>query len=103
MPPLSLAGHSLPWSWRLLPVLVPLAIFVGTGLRGLDFGQPWDERHFQIDPMTTVIRTGRPLPGYYGYPSFDYWISAAAVIPDAIVEARRGSGAWRSPGGRSSG
>lgn len=93
MSPLSLAGRSLPRSWRLLPVLLPLAIFVGTGLRGLDFGQHWDERHYQIDPMATVIRTGRPLPGYYGYPSLDYWISAGALIPDAIVEAARGPGA----------
>jgi 4-amino-4-deoxy-L-arabinose transferase-like glycosyltransferase len=77
---------------RYLPVLLPLVILIGTGLRGLDFGQHWDERHYQIGPMETMIRTGQPLPGYYGYPSLDYWISAAAVIPDAIVELARGRG-----------
>jgi len=79
--------------WRLLPVLLPLGILIGTGLRGLDFGQHWDERHYQIGPMETMIRTGRPLPGYYGYPSLDYWIATTAVIPDAIVEVGRGPGA----------
>ncbi len=78
---------------RALPVLLPLAVLIGTGLRGLDFGQHWDERHYQIGPVETMIRTGRPLPGYYGYPSFDYWISTAAVAPDAIVELARGPGA----------
>lgn len=84
---------SLAWLRRLLPVLLPLAVLIGTGLRGLDFGQHWDERHYQIEPVETVIRTGRPLPGYYGYPSLDYWISIAVVIPDALVELTRGPGA----------
>jgi 4-amino-4-deoxy-L-arabinose transferase-like glycosyltransferase len=81
-----------PWL-RLLPVLLPLAIFVGTGIRGLDFGQHWDERHYQIAPVQAMIRSGQPLPGYYGYPALDYWISASAVIPDAVVEMARGPGA----------
>ena len=62
---------------RLLPVLLPLAIFIGTGIRGLVFGQHWDERHYQIAPVQTMIRSGQPLPGYYGYPALDYWISAS--------------------------
>ena len=82
-----------PLPRRILPVLLPLAILIATGLRGLDFGQHWDERHYQIGPMETMIRIGQPLQGYYGYPSFDYWISIAAVIPDAIVELTRGPGA----------
>jgi 4-amino-4-deoxy-L-arabinose transferase-like glycosyltransferase len=73
-------------------VLLPLAILIGTGARGLDFGQHWDERHYQIEPMEAMIRTGQPLPGYYGYPSLDYWIAMAAVIPDAIAELGRGPG-----------
>jgi 4-amino-4-deoxy-L-arabinose transferase-like glycosyltransferase len=76
-----------------MPVLLPLVILMGTGLRGLELGQHWDERNYQIGPMETMIRSGQPLPGYYGYPSFDYWISIAAAIPDAVVELTRGPGA----------
>jgi 4-amino-4-deoxy-L-arabinose transferase-like glycosyltransferase len=83
----------LPRVRRWLPVLLPLVILIGTGVRGLEFGQHWDERHYQLDPMETMIATGWPLPGYYGYPSFDYWISTAAILPDAIVEMARGPGA----------
>jgi hypothetical protein len=74
-------------------VLLPLVMLIGTGLRGLDFGQHWDERHYQVGPMETMLRTRQPLPGYYGYPSLDYWIATAAVLPDALAELTRGPGA----------
>src|SRR5262249_49907102 len=69
-------------SLGLIPALVPLAILLVTGFRGLDFGHHWDEKGFQIAPVKTMLTHGQLLPGFYGYPSFDYWISAAALLPD---------------------
>ena len=37
-----------------VPVLLPLIILVGTGLRGLDFGLHWDERPWQIGPVKHI-------------------------------------------------
>src|SRR3954466_9271188 len=62
--------------------LVPLTILVWTGLRGLDFGVHWDEQYYQIRPVKAMLESGSPLPRYYGYPSFNYWINTAALLPD---------------------
>ena len=67
---------------RYLPVVLPLAILLITGFRGLDFGVHWDERHYQIAPVKTMLSTGILLPGYYGYPSFNYWVGLAALLPE---------------------
>jgi hypothetical protein len=75
---------------RVLPVLGPLVLLIGTGLYGLDFGLHWDERYYQIGPVRTMVITERPLPEYYGYPSFNYWISAVALLPDLASALLRG-------------
>ena len=49
---------------------------------GLDFGTHWDERGFQIAPVKRIVASGLPLPGHYGYPSFNYWVSTAALLPE---------------------
>lgn len=67
------------------PVLLPLAVLIGTGLWGLDFGLHWDERVWQIGPVKTMIRTGILLPGYYTYPSFDYWLIGCLTLPDMLI------------------
>jgi 4-amino-4-deoxy-L-arabinose transferase-like glycosyltransferase len=67
---------------RLAAVLLPLSIFFVTGLMGLDFGTHWDERGFQIAPVKRIVASGLPLPGHYGYPSFNYWVSTAALLPE---------------------
>ena len=67
-----------------LPLLLPLTILIATGLRGLDFGLHWDERPWQIGPVKHMIESRTLLPGYYNYPSFDYWVNLAALSPDAL-------------------
>ena len=69
---------------RVGPVLLPLVVLIGTGLRGLDFGVHWDEKGYQIAPVETMVKTGILLPQYYGYPSFDYWVNLAGLIPDML-------------------
>jgi 4-amino-4-deoxy-L-arabinose transferase-like glycosyltransferase len=67
---------------RFAPVLLPLIILIGTGLRGLDFGLHWDERPWQIGPVKTMVESHTLLPGYYNYPSFDYWLNLLVLAPD---------------------
>ncbi|MBU6433096.1 MAG: hypothetical protein KJS98_07255, partial [Nitrospirae bacterium] len=75
-------GSSLRFSLlRVAPVLLPLAIIVVTGIQGLDFGNHWDEKGYQLAPLKTMLSLRAPLPGHYGYPSFDYWVSSAALLP----------------------
>src|SRR5437870_1465402 len=80
-------GDSLatPKILRLIPVLIPLSILVLTGLRGLDFGNHWDEKGWQIGPVKTMLALRAPFPGHYGYPSFNYWIITAALLPDIVT------------------
>jgi 4-amino-4-deoxy-L-arabinose transferase-like glycosyltransferase len=66
-------------------VLLPLVLLIGTGLRGLDFGLHWDERPWQIGPVKQMVRSGTLLPGYYTYPSFDYWLNLLVLAPDAAA------------------
>ena len=66
-------------------VLLPLVLLIGTGLRGLDFGLHWDERPWQIGPVKQMVRSGTLLPGYYTYPSFDYWLNLLVLAPDAVA------------------
>lgn len=76
---------------RCLPVLLPILILVGTGLHGIDFGLHWDERPWQIGPVKHMIAARTPLPGYYNYPSFDYWLNLLILSPAALSSANGGS------------
>jgi 4-amino-4-deoxy-L-arabinose transferase-like glycosyltransferase len=67
------------------PVLLPLLVLIGSDLRGLDFGIHWDEKCCQIAPVQTMVNTGILLPNYYNYPSFDYWVNLAGLIPDIVA------------------
>ena len=69
----------------MIPVLLPLFILIGSGLRGLDFGYHWDERTWQIGPVKTMVKNEILLPGHYYYPSFNYWVSSAGLIPDILT------------------
>ena len=83
----NLAQPRSPLGVRLLqraPVLLPLIVLVGTGLHGLDFGLHWDERPWQIGPVKHMVQAHTFLPGYYNYPSFDYWLNLLILAPDAV-------------------
>lgn len=75
--------------WSLLPVLLPLVLLAGAAWRGVDFGRHWDE-HVQIEALTNSMQSGRPLPGWYNYPSMCFWIGWAALSPELVH-------AWRTP------
>lgn len=82
---LSAAARTRP-RWA-SPVLVPLLILVGTGLVGLDFGPHWDEDNAWLKPLQRSFEVGAPLPGKYNYPTFGYWLTLLAAVPE-IVSAK---------------
>lgn len=70
--------------WLLL-VFVPLAVFVGTGMRGLDFGFHWDEG-YHVATLTRAIERGTLLPGEFRYPSVSHWLCVAGLAPELLRE-----------------
>ena len=66
---------------RVLPVLVPLLLLMGTALWGVDYGRHWDERN-HIRAMHGVVDSGVLMPSFYHYPSVTFWLNAAALAPD---------------------
>lgn len=79
-----------PALFRYAPVLLPFLLLVATGLRGLDFGLHWDERPWQIAPVKHMVQARTPLPGYYNYPSFDYWLNLLVLSPDLATSRTPG-------------
>ena len=72
--------------WTLASIvllLVCLAIFIWTGIRGMDFGVDWDEK-FQLTPVKRTIETSTLLPGQYIYPSFGFWLNLGLASPDIL-------------------
>jgi len=63
------------------------ALFVITGLRGVDYGYHWDETGWHIDPARLMVQTGVFLPKSYIYPSFDKYLVLLPSIPRAIRAA----------------
>lgn len=81
--------------WSVLVVLLPLALLVGSGLSGLDFGTHWDENEAFLQPLRTAVEEEGLLPRRYNYPSLGFDISVAALAPEALasVGAKNGFGA----------
>lgn len=79
-PPATSAGFLL----RTGPLLVIVAILLGTGLYAIDFGPHWDEDNAWLRPLERSLREGKPLPGKYNYPTLGYWITLFAALPEII-------------------
>src|SRR5437762_14038478 len=72
-------------SWRkslllILPVVLPLAVSIITGLIGLELGHHWDEP-YNMGYVATAIRSQVLLPRYYNYPSVMFWLIFATLLP----------------------
>jgi hypothetical protein len=78
------------WCARLagtLPVLALLALFVTTGLRGVDFGYHWDEQDWHVTPARRMVETGVLLPKNYVYPSVDKWLLLLPAVQTGVRAA----------------
>ena len=85
------------WARRLLliaPALALVAFFTITGIRGVDFGEHWDEVEWQIQPVRDMVNSGILLPRASLYPSFGKWLTLLPAIPPGIrVAVKKGSSA----------
>jgi hypothetical protein len=76
------------WALRLLhivPILALLSLFTVTGLRGVDFGDHWDEAEWHIQPARDMVASGVFLPHRYIYPAFTKWLELAPAIPAGLT------------------
>ena len=85
----------------ILPVLLPLSVFIFAGIAGVDYGRHWDEdehlhnvRHSLI--TQTLLPTGgdtrdgdpRLTTGYYAYPGVIYWTLLISAAPEILHHLR---------------
>ena len=75
-------------SW--VPVLLLLGLLLWAGLRGVDFGYHWDEYEAQVRPVQWSLDERTLLPNYYIYPSVNYWLNLAALLPTLGRDLARG-------------
>jgi hypothetical protein len=66
------------------PIAALMALFLVTGLRGLNFGYHWDEGSQQLDPTRSMVANGILVPRLYNYPSMTKWLVLAPALPAAI-------------------
>lgn len=67
---------------KLLPVLLPLVIFIGTGLYGIDFGRQHPDEPFLLRETLRSLQTENFLPNLYNYPSVSYWLTFTGLVPE---------------------
>ena len=51
---------------------------------GAGFREPLGREGLSTRPSYNHAPLRAPLPGYYGYPSFDYWVTSAALLPEIV-------------------
>ena len=62
------------WLGGPLALVLILILGVWTGVRGMEYGPGFDE----LKLLNPALR-GQPLPGWYNYPSFPYYVTVGAV------------------------
>ncbi len=98
-PPLTPVDHPprRPWAaWAIVATVV--VAFVGTGLRGLDFGRHWDEP-LLLTSLKASLDNRLLLPtgicnydvpvlkgGDYEYPTFLYWVLVGSAAPELLTD-----------------
>jgi hypothetical protein len=78
------------WLRLYLPPLLLVALFVFTGLRGIDFGYHWDERDSQWAQTRTMLANGVFLPPEYNYPGVGKMLVAVPALDDGLRAMARG-------------
>lgn len=75
---------------RWLPLLLPVALWIVTGVRGIDFGFHWDEP-YHVARVQISLDRGAPLPGEYRYPGVSYWMTLLGAVPEITRALRAGT------------
>ena len=69
-----------------------MALFLFTGLRGIDCGSHWDEGDWQITPVREMLQSGLLIPRATIYPAFSKWLVLAPSVPAGIKAGFRTKG-----------
>jgi hypothetical protein len=78
-----LSANWLRWLRVGLPPLVLVALFVVTGLRGIDFGHHWDEG-YQLDASRAMVANGVFLTRPYTYPGVGMHLLLVPALKDGL-------------------
>jgi len=76
---------------RVGPLLAILVAVLASSLYAIDFGPHWDEDNAWLKPLERSLREGKPLPGKYNYPTFGYWITLLAILPEVVTALVQGA------------
>ena len=74
----------LPALAKHLPALLICALFVTSGLRGIDFGYHWDEGGWQVLPVKQMVSSGVLVPRSFIYPSFSLWVVLLPALDTGV-------------------
>src|SRR3990172_9748064 len=74
----------LPALAKQLPALLIFALFVSSGLRGIDFGYHWDEGGWQFLPVKQMVSSGVLVVCYFISPSFSLWVVLLPALGTGI-------------------
>lgn len=72
-----------PLSALILAALLGVSLWAG--LRGLDFGRHWDERHL-VGQAHKALQSELLLPRSYHYPSVPFWLATAGLALGEVPE-----------------
>jgi 4-amino-4-deoxy-L-arabinose transferase-like glycosyltransferase len=67
-------------------------LFVVTGLRGVDFGNQWDEVEWHLQPTRDMVASGVLLPHAYIYPALSKWLVLMPAVPSGVIAALAANG-----------
>jgi 4-amino-4-deoxy-L-arabinose transferase-like glycosyltransferase len=74
-----------------VPLVALCALFIVTGLRGVDLGEHWDEVPYHIAPVRSMAASGIFLPHEYIYPALSKWLVMLPAWPGVVATALRTS------------
>lgn len=73
------------WILALLPLILPVGLFIYNSYVAIDFGYHWDEP-FMVGTVQESTLTGDWLrPRAYNYPSMSYWVSVIGALPTVLT------------------
>jgi hypothetical protein len=75
---------SADWLRSSLPPLLVFSLFVVTGIRGIDFGNHWDEREHQLLAARTMVANGVFLTRPYIYPGVGKTLVLVPSLDDGL-------------------
>jgi hypothetical protein len=81
------AGREMRLLTLALPLVALLAVFVVTDLRGVNFGDHWDEQDWQLRPVQEMVSSGLLMPRAAIYPALTKWLVLLPALGKGLLRA----------------